>query len=81
MSYTIFKYQEDEIWRQAGRRLVEKLKESVGKKRKTLLLLSGGSVVESYRELVRELPGIKGAGKYSVIGQVDERYHPKDGIF
>ncbi len=64
---------ENQVWDTSSERLIEIIKQNSSKK--ILLLLSGGSVVGMYGNLVRWIKDKKIRDKFA-MGQVDERFKP-----
>lgn len=63
-----------EVWFKASQRLIEIVSASIEKRKRTLLFLSGGSVVRMYNRLADHL---EGKSSLIIFAQVDERFKPE----
>src|SRR3989338_3588527 len=70
MGVYLFKYSGTNIYFQAAKKLIDVLSRSLRERKKTLLLLSGGSVIALYLKLAK-FTQLK-------IAQVDERFQPEN---
>ena len=70
MGVYLYKYSGTNIYFQAAKKLIDVLSRSLRERKKTLLLLSGGSVIALYPKLAK-FTQLK-------IAQVDERFQPEN---
>jgi len=64
------------LYKEAVLSLIEMIKKNEERKLKSLILLSGGSVINSYPYLLDYLKENPGLSKYMAFAQVDERFQP-----